>query len=324
MATQTAVGKPLSEGGKTTPPDPKSIPDYGTVSLMDVNESLYQMPKDNKISHLRIIQILPKTTPSSKVPNIGYACNTGARMVLGTVPVEEDGSAHFKMPAGKPVYFQALGADGLAVQSMRSATYVHPGENLSCLGCHEPRLRAPSLLQKSRLALKRPPSEIKPDVDGSRPFSYPILVQPVLEKNCVVCHQKSRSEGKKVPDLSKGEPRTGQNYRIYREREQQLRNGDRVAFDTGQFYASYDALRPFAFFWDNHIFDPIPRTTPGKFGARASLLYQMLKKGHNGVKLPPEDLHRITLWLDCNSVFFGSYEDIEKQLDCKVVWPKLE
>ena len=27
------------------------------------------------------------------------------------------------------------------------------------------------------------------------------------------------------------------------------------------------------------------------------------------VKLSPEDLHRITLWLDCNSEFFGGYEN---------------
>jgi cytochrome c553 len=301
LPTQTAVGKPPAECSKTGPVDPKTIPDYGLVSLMDVNESLYQMPKDVKITQLRIIQLLPKTTPFANNPRIGFGDQKSARMVLGTVPVEEDGSAFFKMPANKPVFFQALAADGLALQSMRSATYVHPGENLTCRGCHEPRMRTSGLTQRPPLALKRPPSEIKPDVEGSRPFSFPILVQPVLDKNCVACHEKSRGEGKKAPDLSKGGQRK-----------------------PGQFFASYDALRPFTFFWDNAVFDNVPRTTPGKFGARASRLYQLLAKGHHDLKLSPEDLHRLCLWMDCNSDFFGSYENLQEQLDGKVIWPKLE
>ncbi len=151
------------------------------------------------------------------------------------------------------------------------------------------------------MALKREPSEINPDVAGSRPFSYPILVQPVLEKNCVGCHEKSRKEGKKSPDLTKGKNRKGKKW-----------------------YASYDSLKKHAFYWNNAVFDPIPHTTPGKFGARSSKLYQMLTKGHNKLKLSPEDMHRLTLWLDCNSDFFGAYEKLEEQLEGKVVWPSLE
>ena len=69
--------------------------------------------------------------------------------MLGTVPVEADGSAYFEAPAGKAIYFQALDEQGMAVQSMRSATYVHPGEQLTCQGCHErkhdPPNRSPQL-----------------------------------------------------------------------------------------------------------------------------------------------------------------------------------
>jgi len=50
------------------------------------------------------------------------------------------------------------------------------------------------------------------------------------------------------------------------------------------------------------------RTTPGKFGAYASRLYEMLSKGHHDVKLSEEDMHRITLWLDCSSMFYGVFE----------------
>jgi len=52
----------------------------------------------------------------------------------------------------------------------------------------------------------------------------------------------------------------------------------------------------------------------------------MLKEGHHGVKLPPEDMHRITVWLDSCSIFYGVYEKEGgiAQLQGKVVYPTLE
>ena len=99
-------------------------------------------------------------------------------MFLGTVPVESDGSAYFRAPAGKPIYFQAVDADGRAVQSMRSVTYLQPGEQASCVGCHEHRTTAPTA-RTTTLAGHREPSPIIPGPDGSKPFSYALLVQPI-------------------------------------------------------------------------------------------------------------------------------------------------
>ena len=110
--------------------------------------------------------------------------------MLGTVPVAEDGSAHFRAPAGKLIYFQALDAQGLAIQSMRSATYLHAGETLTCLGCHEHKQRAGLRMTRVPAALQRPPSAIQPDVEGSNPFNYQRLVQPVLDRHCVECHRE--------------------------------------------------------------------------------------------------------------------------------------
>jgi hypothetical protein len=154
-------------------------------------------PEGTTIKSLRIIQALPKTTPPPNRPRIGIANQTNARAVLGTVPVEADGSAYFKAPIGKAIYFQALDERGMATQSMRSATYVHPGEQLTCLGCHEPNHRVPKHTTSRPSALMRPPSKIESDVDGSNPFNYVRLVQPVLERNCVSCHRQ-----KKALDLS--------------------------------------------------------------------------------------------------------------------------
>jgi hypothetical protein len=294
-----------------SPDEKAAVPEFGNsgvgggtgmVSMINVYDSLYPMPKDTKITHLRIVQLLPKTTPYANNPRIGFGDQKSARMILGTVPVEEDGSAYFQMPAQRPVYFQALAADGLAVQSMRSATYLHPGEKLTCRGCHEPRQRTFSTTtQRIPKAFQRGPSDITPEVAGSKPFSYPILVQPVLDKNCVACHDKARGEGKKAPDLSKGEKRK-----------------------PGQWFNSYEALKPYTFFWDNAVFDSVPYSTPGRIGARAAKLYAILTKGHYDVKLTPEEMHRLTLWMDSNSDFFGAYDNLQEQLEGKVVLPKIE
>jgi hypothetical protein len=286
----------------TTEQQASDTPQTALAGLVNVYNSLYPFPKGTLIKALRIIQVLPKTTPLIDEPKIGYGSEKGARVVLGTVPVEVDGSAYFSLPAEKPVYFQALDERGLAVQSMRSDTYVHPGQRLLCRGCHEPRHSAPIVGQGLPLAFRRPPSRIQPDVEGSNPFSFPRLVQPVLERNCVACHEKEPE----APDLRKGNWKKNRDYR----------------------YTSYDNLREYAFSFDNARgkYDPwtIPRTTPGQFGALASKLYEILSHEHHGVKLSKEDFHRITLWLDCNSDFFGSYENIEAQARGEIVRPTLE
>ena len=145
------------------------------------------------------------------------------------------------------------------------------------------------------LALRRPPSRLKPDVDGSNPFSYPRLVQPVLERHCTECHRK---EADKAPNL------------------------DRDPIQK-KWYASYNSLAPdygFYSYGSGH------RTTPGQFGARASKLLELLDKGHYDVALSEEDFHRITLWLDLSSIFYGVYEKEggEAQLLGQVVKPTLE
>lgn len=118
----------------------------------------------------------------------------------------------------------------------------------------------------------------------------------------MTCHEKEPE----APDLRKGDWENNPDYR----------------------YTSYDNLREYAFFFGSfrNEYDPwtTPRTIPGRFGARASKLYEILKKGHYDVKLSKEDFHCITLWLDCNSDFFGSYENTEAQAKADIVQPILE
>lgn len=277
-------------------------PGQAVVGVVNVYDSLKPWPGGTKIAALRIVQVLPMSVPSGGPPH-----DTGVRIalagdsvvatkwVIGTVPVEADGSAHFTVPANREVMFQALDERGLAVQSMRSAAYFRDGERLVCAGCHEPKGRAPPMPDVFPAALRRAPSTPAADVDGSNPFSYPRLVQPVLDRHCVACH--GRNPGK-APNLGR-EP--VQNH----------------------WFASYNSLAMKYGFWD---YGDNLRTTPGKFGARASKLFALLDSGHHDVKLPPEDLHRLTLWLDLSTMFYGVYEKEggEAQLRGEIVRATLE
>jgi hypothetical protein len=279
-------------------PMPPAIPstlnpdlgEEGEFILTDVQRSLFPLPQSRPIRALRIFQVLPKTTTHiANNPRIGYANAESARMMLGTVPVESDGSAYFCVPARKPVYFQAVDEAGRAVQSMRSVTYLQPGERRSCFGCHEPRAKAP-IGRRDILALKRPPSKIQPGPDGTRPFSYPRLVQPVLDRYCVRCHDGQTGNLKSELVL------TGE--------------------IAGDFSKSYESLREYArwYEWGGSTIAPVV-TRPGRAGADESPLLKLLEDTVHTehVRLPGEDLQRLYIWLDGNAPFYGTYEK-EQQL----------
>ncbi|MSU61083.1 MAG: hypothetical protein EXS31_01600 [Pedosphaera sp.] len=277
-------------------------PAEATVSVLNVYDSLLPWPDGTKIKALRVLQVLPMTVPSGTPPHDTGLRVAGAgdsvvpvRHVLGTAPVEEDGSAHLIVPANRELFFQALDERGLAVQSMRSATALRAGEHLTCQGCHASTQRSPQMPAETPLAMRRPPSHLKPDVDGSNPFSYPRLVQSVLDRNCVSCHEDNCG---KAPNLGR-EP-------LHK-----------------KWYASYSSLTPRFGFYD---YGDNYRTTPGRFGAHASKLLALLDKGHYDVKLTEDDFHRLALWLDCSSMFYGVYEKEggEAQLRGEVARPTLE
>lgn len=214
--------------------------------------------------------------------------------MLGTVPVEQDGSARFLVPAGKPVLFQALDEDGCAYQTMRSVTYVQPGEKVACIGCHEHRMTAPVSTLASPAALRRPASNIQPGPWDGRPFSYVEVVQPVLDQHCVRCHGGEKTEGK--IDL------TGALESPFSRSYAALMQDDRAFWQSG--------TNP-----DNAARYLVPRfgarnqvqiTPPGGlYGARGSRLMKLLRDGHEGVKLGADELRRVALWIDLNAIFYG-------------------
>ena len=280
-----------------------SAPNVGTFSLQNVYESLLPFPEgeENRITALRLVQVLPKTTPNANDPMIGAAFAAPGKQVLGTVPVEEDGSAFFEFPAKIPVLFQALDKDGRMVQSMRSLTYLQPGEHMACIGCHEDRMQT-STPTRPALAMLRPPSIITPGPDGSRPFSYPILVQPVLDRNCVACHSGETPSGGIVLT---GEP-------------------------EGHYSRSYNALvtRVAYTAWSLPHGNHEPMTEPGRFGSRASALVRMLDLGHNDVELSIDDWNRLNTWIEgANALFYGTFnpgDQARQQRGERIEGPGLE
>ncbi|MEI7901978.1 MAG: hypothetical protein WCK89_17130, partial [bacterium] len=272
----------------------------GTVVVMNVYESEQPWPKDTKIKELRVIALYPKDNVFLNEPDMGHAAQSLGRGVLGTVPVEADGSAYFAMPAGMAVYFQALDERGLCVQNMRSDTYVHPGEKLTCIGCHEDKHAASRPASGAApLALKRAPSAITPEAPGSFPLTFPRLVQPVLDAKCVACHDKHPD---KAPSL----------------------RGDRFVAKSG-WSEAFSSLQKKAWGMSGGNGTALQQrqySIPGQDGARASALYQMLAKGHKDVKLTPEELRRVTLWLDCNSNFYAAYSSPAQQARGEVVRPR--
>lgn len=258
--------------------------DSGTFLLRDVTDGWPHLPVNPPITQLRIIQVLLKTTPHADSPRIGAAFAAPGKQVLGTVPVEADGSAYFEAPARTPVLFQALDARGRAVQTMRSLVYLQPAENESCIGCHEHRMKKESS-QTPALASRRAPSKIRPGPDGSRPFSYPRLVQPVLDRHCVKCHD---GKDPKRPVLT-GEP-------------------------EGAFTKSYNALVSRVSFsaWNRPEQNFEPLTEPLRFGALGSPLTRRLENGPCKVALTWEEEERLFTWMDANALFYGTF-DINEQ-----------
>ncbi|RME93000.1 MAG: hypothetical protein D6766_09025 [Verrucomicrobia bacterium] len=233
------------------------------------------------------------------------------KRVLGTVPVQPDGSALFRVPAKTPLSFQPLDANGQAVALMRSWMTAQPGEFVSCVGCHEHRSSAG--LAKNAMALAEPPAAIEPWHGPPRGFSFAREVQPVLDRYCVGCHDgRPGPAGREMPDLRADQGR----FVVYRHGDPDLRvveaasKQELIGKYAGVFEPSYIALRKFVRVGglesDLH---PLP---PGEFHADTSELVQMLRKGHHNVRLDAEAWDRLITWIDLNAPCQGSWSETHR------------
>jgi len=218
------------------------------------------------------------------------------KRIVGTVPVEADGSAVFRIPANTPIAVQPLDAEGKALQLMRSWFTGMPGEVLSCVGCHESQSSSPPA--KSCLAANRSPTEIESWYGPVRGFNFEREVQPVLDKYCVGCHNGTvGDDSQPVFDL-RGLERITDYTSVYHY----------GAHDAGHFSTSYVALHRFVrrpgLESDYHMLMPM------EYHADTTQLVQLLTKGHYNVKLDAESWDRLITWIDLNAPYHGTWTEI--------------
>jgi len=259
-----------------------------------------RLPEGIKVKWMRIVQVIPQMLDNwfslESVSQISYATDSIGRIPLGIVPVEADGSVYCEAPVGKAIYFQLLDEQGMEC----TATYVHPGEHLSCLGCHEDKWEGNPQPHARPLALQRAPSKLVPEVvGGALPFNYIQLVKtPVFDKKCVPCH----AQHAQAPDMS----------------YKSLARDDRAFSQPGE----HNSLAMLGVGGS--------RTTPGKFGAHASGLIKALTTlpQHRDVQLTADERRRITLWLDLNSNEIGWIGNdrslIQAQKEGQALWPPVD
>lgn len=206
------------------------------------------------------------------------------KRILGTVPVEEDGSAYFEVPADVFVYFQLLDEDGMMIQSMRSGTVAQPGEHTGCVGCHDQRHKPPLVTgAKTPKALMRAPSKLQGWYGAARLFGFMAEVQPVFDKHCVSCHDYGKKAGE---NLNLAADRTLVFNTAYMEL---WRKGYVKCVGAG----------------------PAPIQGALSWGSHASKLIAELQKPsvaeHDQIRLSREEFDRLVTWLDLNAVYYPTY-----------------
>jgi len=221
------------------------------------------------------------------------------KRVLGTVPIESDGSAHFEIPANTPIFLQPLDAEGKAMQLMRSWMVGMPGEVVSCSGCHEDQNTVvPNMFTA---AARRVASPIEPWYGPVRGFSYAREVQPVIDRYCLGCHDGSpRDDGLQPPNLRGDVPLQGWNSEIA---------GHVNTNHGGKFSVGYAELHRYV--RRPGIESDLHMLEPGEFHADTTELVQMLRDGrHHNVQLDKEAWDRIVTWIDLNAPYHGRWEEI--------------
>lgn len=274
-------------------PRPPVIPDKvkldetnATVIIQDIyaGEGLRGVPRGS-VKKMRLFQYEYSYRNQGGHYFVGMEGPWDVRRIIGTVPVNGDGSAMFNIPANTPVAVQPLDSEGKALQQMRSWFVGMPGEVVSCVGCHEKQNQSAALGYSK--AVKGAPSEPTPWHGPKRGFSFVREVQPVLDQYCVGCHNGSKPNRPNFFETNI------------------------IATTTGSpLPKSYLALHPYI--RRNGPEGDYHTLTPLEFHADTSLLVQMLRKGHYNVKLDEEAWDRLITWIDLNVPNYGTFSEIEK------------
>ncbi len=248
-----------------------------TVFLQDVYHGRNMKGVERgAIDRLLVLQVLP--TPahynggSNQLNRLG---GFALERVLGSVPVELDGSAHFEVPSQRALAFVAVDKNGRAVKRMQSFVSFAPATRTSCVGCHENRVEAPPQKKKLPLAYSRV-SKIKP-FKYANPIDYRRQIQPMLDTYCLKCHNEKNRNGGIILDGGLG----------------------------ANFIHSYIALdeRGQMTTGRNGFGDMPPYT----FGSGTSKILGKFTKSHCGKDISKDEFELLARWLDTGAMQIGSY-----------------
>ncbi len=251
----------------------------GRLVLSDVYEGRnMEGVRRGEIKKLLVLEALPKPMNyTGGMEPISYGGTFNLERILGTVPVEPDGSAYMELPALRGLFFVALDENEMSVKRMQSFVSVMPGETTGCVGCHEQRTRTPLASAGELTALRGAPHKITP-IDGvPEIFDYPRDVQPILDRHCVTCHDCDRPEGGVVL------------------------TGDRGPV----FSISYYTMTARNLVADGR--NGAGNRPPRSIGSSASRLMKLIDGSHYKVSLSEHERTMIRLWIDSGAAYPGTY-----------------
>ena len=286
-------------------PTPPIIPDRikpndkeATVFIQDIyqGEGLPGVPVGT-VKKLRVFAY-EYTYVTSESDHIAQGIQSGwdIKRNLGEVDVEPDGSAIFKIPANTPVSFQPLDEEGRAIQWMRSWVTGMPGEVLSCVGCHEDQNSLP--MPKRVMASTKAPAQLQTPEGGVRSFTYQLEIQPILDRNCVACHNENGAK----PDFRGGITDIDVRDAQQGSYSTPARRAESGRLDLTQ---SYLNLHPYVNRQGPEA--DIYVMKPYEYHASTSELVRILKAGHHGVELTDKEWRTLYNWIDFNAPHHGRF-----------------
>ena len=254
----------------------------GRLALVDIYQGRkMEGVKRGSIKELLVLETLSEPIHySGGMDQISRGGTFTLERIVGTIPVEPDGSAYMELPALRSFLFVAMDHAGRPVKRMHSFTSVMPGETTTCIGCHEHRMQAPDRLQDSRVMqmLGRRPHQPRPITDIPDVFDFPRDIQPILDKHCIACHNDDRRDG-----------------------------GVNLLGDWGpQYTFSYLTLSYRNLLGDNRN-RPQSNFEPYEIGSSASRLLKLIEEKHADVNLSAHEQKMIRYWLDAGANYAGTY-----------------
>ena len=276
---------------------------HGTFYIQNVYQNRFDATgaiKPGSVKAIRINQILDQ--PAEHAQPRGRVLFETPKRVLGTVPVNPDGSTAFRAPAKVPLQLQLLDKNGMAVMSMRSFVYLHPGDVASCVGCHENRKMAPPTTAPSaeiKIHDITPPAWR--DYEGG--FSFSQTIQPLLDRHCIYCH--GLNEGNKLSLIGTPETKT------YGHKGVPTDWPGKITVPATQSYLRL-LERP-GMIMLAQAYNENLTSKPFDYFAHAGKLIDMLmakhpdKDGGLRVELDKSTMQRFIDWLDLNAPFAGTY-----------------